>query len=190
MLIALIVACEVGFWVLLGAGLATRYVLRRRRLSTVLLASTPVVDVVLFVATLADLHRGAEPTLAHGLAAAYLWFSIAFGPSSIRWVDQRVAHRFFGGPPPWKPPKDGPARRAYEWREYARGLVGYAAALALIGTGVLVIGDWQRSETLINWAARLGMVMVIWLAVGPLWATLSRGESRDTGPNEQVSGSR
>lgn len=189
MLLALIIACEVGFWVLLGAGLATRYLLRRRRLSTVLLAATPVVDVILFVATLADLRRGAEPTTVHGLAAAYLWFSIAFGPSTIRWIDGRVSHRFFGGPPPWKPPQGGPARRAYEWREYVRGLFGFAAALALIGTGVLVIGDWQRSQSLLEWAARLGMAMVIWLLVGPLWATMSRGDSRDTAPTEHAGGS-
>ncbi|WP_199522137.1 hypothetical protein [Geodermatophilus marinus] len=37
-LLALIVACEAGFWLLLGAGLVTRYVLGRRRAGAVLLA--------------------------------------------------------------------------------------------------------------------------------------------------------
>src|SRR5690606_25332885 len=32
-----ILACEIGFWIVLLAGLATRYLLRLRRLSTVLL---------------------------------------------------------------------------------------------------------------------------------------------------------
>lgn len=188
MLLALIIACEVGFWVLLAAGLVTRYLLRRRRLSTVLLAATPVVDVVLFIATLADLRRGAAPTMVHGLAAAYLWFSIAFGPSTIRWIDDRVAHRFFGGPPPWKPPKRGPARRAYEWREYVRGLIGFAAALLLIGAGVLVIEDVERSQSLLEWAGRLGTAMVVWLIVGPLWASFSRGDSPDTTSSDRAQG--
>lgn len=182
MLVVLIVACEVGFWVLLATGLLARYVLRRRRLSTVLLAATPVVDVVLFVAALADLRRGAQPSALHGLAAAYLWFSIAFGHSTIRWVDDRVAHRFFGGPPPWKPPKSGPARAAYEWREYRRGLVGYVAALALLGSGVLVIGDWERASGLLAWGGRLTLAMVIWLVFWPVWASVSARGSRDNTP--------
>ena len=41
MLIAIIVAAEIGFWLVLGAGLVTRYLLDRRRLSTALLASVP-----------------------------------------------------------------------------------------------------------------------------------------------------
>ena len=182
MLVVLIIACEVGFWVLLAAGLVTRYVLRWRRLSTVLLAATPVVDVILFVATLVDLRRGAEPSWVHGLAAAYVWFSIAFGHSCIRWVDDRVAYRFFDGPPPWRPPRRGRARAAYEWREYRRGLVGYLAALALLGAGILVIGDWERAAGFAGWGGQLALVMVVWLVVGPIWASVAAIGSRDTAP--------
>jgi hypothetical protein len=187
-LVVLIIACEVGFWVLLASGLLSRYVLRRRRLSTALLAATPVVDIILFVATLVDLRRGAEPSVIHGLAAAYLWFSIAFGPSTIRWVDDRVAHRFFNGPPPWKPPKNGPARAAYEWREYRRGLVGFAAALVLLGAGVLVIGDWERASGFATWGGQLGVAMVVWLIIGPIWASVAASGSRDTAPEPAPAG--
>ena len=104
MLVAIIIATEIGFWVLLGAGLAARYLLDRRRLSTVLLASVPLVDLVLLIATVIDLSGGATAGFKHGLAAAYIGFSVAFGHSVIRWADQRFAHRFAGGPPPWRPP--------------------------------------------------------------------------------------
>ncbi|MEU7818375.1 hypothetical protein [Pseudonocardia sp. NPDC049154] len=57
-LVLVIGACEVGFWVLLGLGLAARYLLRVRRLSTVLLLGVPVLDVVLVGATLLDVAGG------------------------------------------------------------------------------------------------------------------------------------
>ena len=59
MLIALIVACEIGFWVVLGAGLVTRYLLGRRQLGAVLLTLVPLIDLVLLVATVIDLSGGA-----------------------------------------------------------------------------------------------------------------------------------
>src|SRR5215813_11115023 len=109
-MVPFIVGGEIAFWVVLGAGLAARYLLRWRRVSTVLLIGVPLVDVVIFVATAVDLARGATADFSHGLAAAYIGFSVAFGPGLVRWADQRFAHRFAGGPPPWKPPKGGRAR--------------------------------------------------------------------------------
>jgi hypothetical protein len=188
-LLAVIVACEVGFWVVLAAGLVARYLLRMRRLGTVLLVCTPLVDLVLFVATVLDLRRGATATFAHGLAAAYIGFSIAFGHSIVRWADQRFAHRFAGGPPPWKPPKGGRARAAYEWREWSKGVLGWTVACALLGGGILMVDDWQRSQELAAWIGRLTFAIVIWLVAFPVWATLfpsrnpeeKAGTARDRG---------
>ena len=103
MILTVIVATEIGFWVLLGAGLTARYVLRSRRLGGVLLASVPLVDLVLLAATVADLRGGATAGASHGLAAIYIGVSVAFGPSIIRWADARFAHRFAGGPAPARP---------------------------------------------------------------------------------------
>lgn len=111
MILAVIAACEIGFWVVLLAGLATRYLLRRRRLGGVLLAAVPLVDLVLLGATVLDLRDGATAGFAHGLAAAYLGFSVVFGPSMVRVADERFAHRFAGGPPPGRPPRTGRRRR-------------------------------------------------------------------------------
>ena len=46
MVVAAIVACEIGFWVVLAAGLLTRYVLRRPRAGAALLVCVPLVDLV------------------------------------------------------------------------------------------------------------------------------------------------
>ncbi|GAB3812389.1 hypothetical protein [Micromonospora zhanjiangensis] len=172
MVLAVIAACEIGFWVLLGAGLLARYLLRRRRLGAVLLVCVPLVDVVLLIATTVDLSRGATANVTHGLAAAYLGFSVAFGHTMIRWADQRFAHWFGGGPPPWKPPKNGWGRARYEWREWGKAVLAAAIACALLGTAILLVGDAERTGELVRWMMRLGAVVVIWFVVAPLWATI------------------
>lgn len=172
MLVAVIVACEVGFWVVLGAGLLARYPLRRPRLGAALLVCVPLVDLVLLAATAVDLRRGATADVTHGLAAAYLGFSVAFGHSMVRWADQRFAHRFAGGPPPVKPPRAGWARTRYEWREWGKGLVGWAIACGLLGAAILWVDDAERTRELANWIGKLTLAIVIWLVAFPLWETI------------------
>lgn len=178
-LVLLIGACEVGFWVLLGAGLVARYLLRARRLSTVLLVLVPVLDVVLVTASLVDVAGGSPPGLTHGLAAVYLGFTVAFGHSLIRWADARFAHRFAGGPPPPKPPQYGVAKVAYEWREWGKMALAWGIALAVMfvtalvaGTGVPPFGEWF-GDPMWNWGARLMPVVLIWFVGWPLWTTLA-----------------
>ena len=57
-----IIGCEIGFWVVVFAGLAVRYGLRAPRASTIILRMVPVVDVVLLVAVAATVS--AAPPLA------------------------------------------------------------------------------------------------------------------------------
>jgi hypothetical protein len=171
MLVALIVACEIGFWVVLGGGLTARYVLRRRRLSTVLLTCVPFIDLVLLVATVIDLAGGAAADFTHGLAAAYLGFSVAFGPSMIRWADTRFAHRFAGGPAPRKPPRYGSARARHEWREFGKAAIAWAVSCALLGAAIAVVGDADRTAALLAWIERLSLVLAIW-ALWPITYTL------------------
>lgn len=167
-LIFVIVACEIGFWVLLGAGLVARYLLRLRLLSTILLVSVPLLDVVLLIATAIDLRRGGEPSQVHGLAAAYLGFSVAFGHSMVRWADQRFAHRFAGGPPPWKPPKYGAERVRYEWREWGKCLLAWAIACGVLLLLIFFIGSSEQTAALWAWMARLTMVLLVWLIGWPV----------------------
>jgi hypothetical protein len=157
-----IVAGEIAFWLVLGAGLSARYLLRRRRLGALLLAATPLVDLALLVATVIDLRGGAEAAWAHGLAAVYIGVSVAFGPSMVRWADHRFAHRFAGGPEPWRPPKHGRARARYEWREFGKAVVAWAVSVALLLAGIGLVGDASRTEALQAWLAQVTLVLAIW----------------------------
>ena len=178
-LVWLIGASEVGFWVLLGAGLVARYLLRLRRVSTVLLLLVPVLDVVLIAASLADVASGSPPGQVHGLAAVYLGATVAFGHSTISWADRWVAHRFAGGPPSSRKPTYGAERVAYEWREWAKMalLLGIAVAVMLLTTAVAGRGvpppqQWF-TDPMWNWAARAGVVALIWLVFWPVWVTVA-----------------
>lgn len=153
-MLALIVACEFGFWILLVFGLAARYLLRARALSTVLLVGVPLVDVVLLVAAVINLRGGGEATTAHGLAAIYLGVSIAFGSQLVGWADQRFAHRFAGGSPPLRPPQIGPDHAAYERRQWLRHLLAYVIGATVLGLFTLLVGDPERTAPM--WAPMVG----------------------------------
>ncbi|WP_049578176.1 hypothetical protein [Streptomyces sp. SBT349] len=151
MIVALIAAAEVGFWLVLGAGLAVRYLLRMPRLSAVLLVCVPLIDVLLLTATAVDLARGAEPSAAHGLAALYLGFTVGYGHYTIAWADRHAAHRLAGGPRPQKPPRYGMARARHEWRIWSMTLVAVLIALAVLQVMIWAIGDADRTESLRGW---------------------------------------
>jgi hypothetical protein len=140
-ILALIIACEVGFWVLLAAGLSVRYLLRRRRVSTVLLLCEPLLEVVLFVVTVVDLRGGAEPSWEHGPAALYIGFTVAYGHYTITWLDGHAAHHLAGAPRPPKPPRYGMPRALHEGRLWLRTVLAAAVAAALLQGGILYVGD-------------------------------------------------
>jgi hypothetical protein len=164
-LIAVIFAAEIAFWTLLASGLATRYLLRRPRLGLALLAATPVVDLALLVATTIDLRRGGAPTLAHALAAVYIGVSVAWGQRIVAWADARFAHRFAGGPLPVRPPRTGAAHAAHQRREWLRHLTAWATGTALLGIGMLVAGDLDRSLALLNVAALWTLILAVDFAI-------------------------
>jgi hypothetical protein len=137
-LLAVIAACEVGFWVLLAAGLATRYLLRLPRLGMVLLAGVPLVDVVMLVASVVDIQRGGEPSFKHSLAAIFIGVSVGFGHQTLKWADKWAAHYLAGAPRPVKPPKGGPERARRERAGWYRHLLAYAVAVGIMaGLGIL-----------------------------------------------------
>ncbi|BDD74875.1 MULTISPECIES: hypothetical protein [Streptomyces] len=155
MVVALIIACEVGFWVLLALGLGARYLLKWRRTGVVLLLCEPVLELVLFAVTAWDLKNGAEPGWEHGLAALYIGYTVAYGHYTIRWLDGHAAHRLGGAPPPVKPPRYGRARAAHEGRLWLRTLLGAAVACALLQGAVWYVGDDGDVSSLraFQWAA-------------------------------------
>jgi len=162
MLIGIIIACEIGFWLLLGAGLTARYLLRRPRLAAALLVSVPLVDLILLIATVIDLRGGATADFAHGLAAAYIGFSLAFGHDVIRWADARFAHRFAGGSPPPSPARYGRERARREWRDFGRASLAWAISCALLVVAIVAVGAAERTEALEGWIQRLTIMLVVW----------------------------
>lgn len=177
MIIAAIIACEIAFWVLLLSGLTARYVLRMARLSTVLLVCTPLTDVLLLAFTGVDLAGGASAQGEHGLAAVYLGFSVAFGPSLIAEADRRLARRFSTEPVEPRPRPTPRQRLTAHWRSWRRCLLACAIAAGVLAALVLIAGDAERSRTLWaggGWFLQLGALCVGWLLLGPVWTATSK----------------
>lgn len=169
-----IIACEIGFWVMLVAGLGTRYLLRLRRLSSVLLLGVPVLDVILLSLIGWDLVANeAVADFTHGFGAVYLGVTVAFGHQIIHRADLWFAHRFAGAPAPPKVPKRGPERVAHDWKDWGRMVVCAVLASAVLGGLILIVGDLSRTAELLGWIGRVWLVTGIWLVAGPVWVTIA-----------------
>ncbi|MCA2230261.1 hypothetical protein [Nonomuraea aurantiaca] len=184
-MVGLIVGCEVAFWVLLGLGLSARYLVGAPRLGAVLLACVPVIDVMLLVLSTADLYRGATPDLGHALAGVYLGVTVAFGPTMVRWADERVVRATRGrragaaraGEQDGRrreaviveeelepSPRGSRAGRSHAARErvmWLRHLLAYAIAAATLGVFTLIVGDLDQTVVLwgpmLPWSVALGI---------------------------------
>jgi hypothetical protein len=172
-LYALIVGCEAAFWLLLILALATRYLLKRDRLSRALLLSLPVVDILLLVFTALDLRAGTPATFAHGLATAYAGFTLAFGSVVIAWADQRFAHWFTKGPPPVGAPTDGWPAIQYELALWLRCIVAWIIAIALLIALIAYVGNEALTRELHDWFRIAFGSVVLWFVFGPVWTLLS-----------------
>jgi hypothetical protein len=171
-LYVLIVVCEVAFWLTLLLGLVVRYMLRRRSLSRWLLLSLPLIDILLLIFTALDLAAGATVTFAHGLAAVYIGFTIAFGSIAVRWADAHFAHRFAAGSAPPKPPNRGWKAVRYELGLWLRCIAAWIIALGLLSTLIAFLGNETPTESLQIWY-RLGIGSVFfWFLFGPLWTLI------------------
>ncbi|MGG3836890.1 hypothetical protein ABEV00_07645 [Paenibacillus thiaminolyticus] len=159
-----IVASEIGFWVVILLGLFARYVLKRQKLGLILLALTPVIDLILLITTSIDLYSGATATTAHAVAAVYIGVSIAFGKDMIAWADERF--RYYVAKQGAKPLK----RYGLEYaKHYLKSWIRHVLAY-LIGAGLLfgliyLIDDASRTEALSGvlrlWTAILGIDLII-----------------------------
>ena len=168
----LIIGCESCFWVVLFLGLAARYRLRRKRLSSILLLGLPVLDLALFGFTALDLGSGTQATFAHGLAAAYVGFTIAFGKVTVSWADQRVAHWFTDAPAPTKAPTRGWPALRYELRLWVRCLAAVAITLVLLVALIGFVDDKPATEALYEWFRIAIGCAIFWFIFGPMWTLL------------------
>lgn len=168
----LIVGCEVAFWLLLVLALVARYVLQRHRLSRALLFALPAADLLLLVVTALDLRAGAQATFAHGLATAYVGFTIAFGSVVVRWADQRFAHRFAGGPPPVAAPAQGWLALQYELALWLRSIVAWVITLTLLLALIAYVDNEATTLQLHDWFRIAFGSIFFWFVFGPAWSLL------------------
>nr|WP_255807637.1 hypothetical protein [Cohnella mopanensis] len=143
------------------AGLASRYILRQKRLGAVLLYCTPIIDLVLLIVTVIDLRGGAEANAAHGLAAVYIGASIAFGHSMIRWADIRFAHRFAGGPAPMKKIKFGPEHARNERKGWFRHALAWVIGCGILYGIIHLVDVNSRTESLLSVIRTWSLVLAI-----------------------------
>lgn len=176
MIVGLIIACEVAFWVLLAAGLSFRYLLKMERVGLGLLLCEPLLELVLFTVTAIDLKNGAEPDWKHGLAAVYIGFTVGLGHSTIRWADARFAHRFAAGPPPVRPPKYGTARAVHEWKVAGRWILAAGVAIALLQAAVWYVGGDGETSSLLAWQQRMVWVIGINLVIATSYTLFPKRE--------------
>lgn len=167
----LIVACEVAFWLVLALGLAVRYVLRRERASRWLLRALPLIDLALLVFTALDLASGTPAAFAHGLAAVYVGFTVAFGGVAVRWADARFAHRFAGGPPPASARSGWKAVR-WEFELWLRSIAAWIIALGLIETLAAFAGSDATTHALRAWYGYGAASVFFWFVFGPAWSVV------------------
>lgn len=164
MILVVIIACEIGFWVAIGAGLAARYLFRAPRVGLVLLALAPVIDLILLAVTAVHLKSGAEATWHHGLAALYVGFSVAYGHRMIAWADAQFSYRFAGGQQPAR--LSGGAYTRKCWGDVARTLLAVALAAGVIFGLTAWVGDADRTTALTG----LYPLLLLILAIDTLWA--------------------
>jgi hypothetical protein len=149
MILAIIIACEIGFWVFLLSGLALRYLARQPRWGLGLIAMAPLVDLVLLGATVVDLRSGGHATSAHALSAFYIGFSVAYGHRLITWADRKFARRYGPDERPGPPPKlYGRQYTAYSWRTTLLTWIAAAVASALLAGMIWLVGDPEKTKAL------------------------------------------
>ena len=166
----LIVGCEAAFWVVLLLSLSVRYLLHQEVASRWLLRSLPVIDLLLLAFTAIDLKAGTTATFAHGLAAVYVGFTVAFGSIAIRWADAHFAHRFADGPVPPKAPTGGWGVVRFDLMLWLRCVGAWIIALALIEALVAYVGNEAATEPLLDWHRHGFGCVVLWFVLGPVWS--------------------
>ncbi|GGU43769.1 hypothetical protein GCM10010211_04010 [Streptomyces albospinus] len=159
MVVTLIIACEVGFWVLLALGLSLRYLARMPRTGAAVLLLEPLLELALLIVTAIDLKNGASADWKHGLAAVYIGYTVAYGHYTIKWVDGHVAHRFAGGPRPVR--HYGLDRFKHELKLVLRTVLMVAVAAALLQGAIWYVGHDGDTASLKHWQMMSLRILII-----------------------------
>jgi hypothetical protein len=168
----LIIGCEISFWILLISGVAARYLLGRKQLSFYLLICVPLVDLFLLLFVVFDLNNGENATFAHGLASAYIGFTVAFGSSFISWADKWFAYKFADGPLPSSEARNGWALVLEDLKLWFRCLGAVVIIYVLLLLMINFEGDSSKTEALQVWLKIPFFTVFFWFVFGPLWSLI------------------
>ena len=157
-IVALIIICEVAFWVLLVGGLALRYLAKAPRAGAAVLLCEPLLELVLLVVTAIDLRNGAEPDWKHGLAAVYIGFTVDF-----RALHHQACGRLV--PPPLRGraaarssrPGTGRRGRCTSGCSQRGPWAERRSRAALLQLAAWYVGDAGQSDSLRDWQMRLAV---------------------------------
>ncbi|MFG6149220.1 hypothetical protein [Halobacillus sp. B23F22_1] len=172
----LIIVCEIGFWVFVLAGLIARYLFKKEKLGALLLICTPIVDIILLAATVADLKNGAVATTVHGIAAVYIGISIAYGHQLIQWADERFAYWFAEGQKPDSKKKFGIEHARKERQGWYRHVLAWVIGGALLGAIILYINNSSQTEALFRTLQVWSFVLVIDFVISFSYTLMPRKE--------------
>ncbi|MFI9045733.1 hypothetical protein [Streptomyces sp. NPDC053427] len=167
------------FWIFLVGGLAARYAAGWRILGGALLLCVPLIDVVLLGATVLSIQDGAEPTVWHGLSAAYLGITVVYGHRTVRWADAKFARRFGGAAAARRPELYGRAAVVDAWKSWLRFLLAYAISVGLIFGLVMLVGTLDEGAPLLVWLNPLTKVL-IYSVIWPIAITIWPGKASET----------
>ncbi|MEK3672759.1 MULTISPECIES: hypothetical protein [unclassified Paenibacillus] len=175
-----IVTCEVLFWVVILAGFTARYIFKRNTLGLILLALTPVLDIILLVISGVDLAGGASATTAHALAAVYISVSIVFGKSMIAWADERFRYYVTRqGAQPVK--RYGMEHARHYFKGWVKHLLSFALAAGILYGLIVWIDDPARTEALLSiltvWSVVVGIDLIITVTYF-IWPRQIKGSAR------------
>jgi hypothetical protein len=158
--------------ILLYSGFAARYLLGRKQLSFYLLLCVPLIDLLLLLFVVFDLNNGVNATFAHGLASAYIGFTVAFGSSLISWSDKWFAYKFSDGPRPSSEARNGWALVLEDLKLWFRCLGAVGIIYVLLLLIINFVGDPSKTEALQIWLKIPFFTVLFWFVFGPLWSLL------------------
>ncbi|GGB02495.1 hypothetical protein ERX37_00580 [Macrococcus hajekii] len=144
-LIFLIVAAEMGFWLLILLGLYFRYKLHKPKLSLVFFIMAPIVDVLLLIATALDIKRGGTVGLAHALSAIYIGFSVGFGRNLIAKADVMYREYILKENVPSEKLYGKEHRKKY-FEGTIRHLITYLVGAGLMYAFIVYVGDADKTR--------------------------------------------
>ncbi|QUQ68002.1 hypothetical protein [Kutzneria sp. CA-103260] len=164
MLLTLVIGSEVGFFVLLLAGLVVRYLVKMPRTGAVLLALSPLGYVAVLIAGAIDLARGGTSDIAHVFGAIVIGIVAVSGRHHLHAMDGWVRRKLAKEP---KPRLYGAEFARKQRTDFYRRTGEWAVVVVLLAGGYALAGfDVLRGGALL---AGIGFWTVV-LVVDFIWS--------------------